>query len=76
MKLDIEGTGKPQLYQFICAGSNYTLLDFYEADETPYAILELTQNLMLSLVLQLLICVYQTRTQQPHKRYFGQCCFG
>ena len=40
MKLDIEGTGKPQLYQFICAGSNYTLLDFYEADETPYAIFE------------------------------------
>tara|TARA_R100001440_G_scaffold61299_1_gene81205 strand:+ start:456 stop:2573 length:2118 start_codon:yes stop_codon:yes gene_type:complete len=40
MKLDVEGTGKQQLYQFICAGSNYTLLDFYEADETPYAIFE------------------------------------
>lgn len=40
MKLDIEGTGKPQLYQFICAGSSYSLLDFYEADETPYAIFE------------------------------------
>ena len=40
MKLDVEGTGKQQLYQFICAGSSYTLLDFYEADETPYAIFE------------------------------------
>ena len=40
MKLDIEGTGKPSLYQFICAGAAYSLLDFYEADETPYAIFE------------------------------------
>ena len=40
MKLDIEGTGKPILYQFICAGSNYKVLDFYEAEEVPYAIFE------------------------------------
>ena len=40
MELDIEGTGKPILYQFICAGSNYTVLDFYEAEEVPYAIFE------------------------------------
>ena len=42
MKLDIEGTGQAyQLYQFICAGSNYTLLDFYEAEEVHvYAIFE------------------------------------
>ena len=40
MELDIEGTGIPQLYQFICAGSNYKLLNFYEADTPPYAIFE------------------------------------
>lgn len=40
MELDIEGTGSPILYQFICAGSNYTVLDFYEAEEVPYAIFE------------------------------------
>ena len=40
MELDIEGTGKPILYQFICAGSNYKVLDFYEAEEVPYAIFE------------------------------------
>ena len=40
MELDIEGTGIPRLYQFICAGANYTLLNFYEADTPPYAIFE------------------------------------
>tara|TARA_Y100001978_G_scaffold56178_1_gene50497 strand:+ start:4074 stop:6167 length:2094 start_codon:yes stop_codon:yes gene_type:complete len=40
MELDIEGTGVPKLYQFICAGSSYKLLNFYEADNTPYAIFE------------------------------------
>ena len=40
MELDIEGTGIPRLYQFICAGANYTLLNFYEADTAPYAIFE------------------------------------
>ena len=40
MELDIEGTGAPILYQFICAGSNYKVLDFYEAEEVPYAIFE------------------------------------
>ena len=40
MKLDIEGTGVPRLYQFICAGANYTLLNFYEADCVPFAIFE------------------------------------
>ena len=40
MELDIEGTGVPKLYQFICAGANYTLLGFYEADHMPYAIFE------------------------------------
>ena len=40
MELDIEGTGAPILYQFICAGANYKVLDFYEAEEVPYAIFE------------------------------------
>ena len=40
MELDIEGTGSPILYQFICAGANYKVLDFYEAEEVPYAIFE------------------------------------
>ena len=40
MELDIDGTGKPRLYQFLCAGANYKLLNFYEADIAPYAIFE------------------------------------
>ena len=40
MELDIEGTGVPRLYQFICAGANYKLLNFYEADCVPFAIFE------------------------------------
>ena len=40
MELDIDGTGKPRLYQFLCAGSSYKLLNFYEADMAPYAIFE------------------------------------
>jgi len=40
MELDIEGTGIPQLYQFICAGANFKVLDFYETDTVPYAIFE------------------------------------
>ena len=40
MELDIDGTGKPRLYQFLCAGAGYKLLNFYEADMAPYAIFE------------------------------------
>ncbi len=40
MELDIEGNGKPKLYQFLCAGSGYKLLNYYEADMAPYAIFE------------------------------------
>lgn len=40
MELDVDGTGKPRLYQFLCAGSSYKLLNFYEADMAPYAIFE------------------------------------
>ena len=40
MELDIAGNGKPKLYQFLCAGSGYKLLNYYEADMAPYAIFE------------------------------------
>ena len=40
MELDIEGTGVPRLYQFLCVGSTYKILNFYEADTAPYAIFE------------------------------------
>ena len=40
MELDIEGSGVPQLYQFLCVGSSHKLLNFYEADHAPYAIFE------------------------------------
>lgn len=40
MELDIEGTGIPKLYQFLCVGSTYKILNFYEADSAPYAIFE------------------------------------
>jgi len=40
MELDIEGTGIPKLYQFLCAGADYKILNFYEADCAPYAIFE------------------------------------
>ncbi len=40
MELDIEGSGVPQLYQFLCVGASHTLLNFYEADHAPYAIFE------------------------------------
>ena len=41
MELDIQGTGVPQLYQFLCVGAMYKLLQFYEADTAPYAIFEI-----------------------------------
>lgn len=40
MELDIDGTGKQCLYQFLCAGSNFKLLNYYKADMAPYAIFE------------------------------------
>ena len=40
MRMDIEGTGVPKLYQFTCAGSNYEVLDYTPADDVPYAIFE------------------------------------
>lgn len=40
MKIDAEGTGMPQLYQFILAGSGYKMLSYELADEVPFAVFE------------------------------------
>jgi len=40
MKVDVEGTGIPQLYQFILAGTNYKMLSYELADEVPFAVFE------------------------------------
>lgn len=40
MKMDIEGTGIPQLYQFILAGSGYKMLSYEIADDVPFAVFE------------------------------------
>lgn len=40
MKMDIEGTGIPQLYQFILAGAGYKMLSYELADEVPFAVFE------------------------------------
>ncbi len=40
MKMDIDGTGVPRLYKFICASENYTILDYELADVNPFAVFE------------------------------------
>lgn len=40
MKMDIEGTGVPRLYKFICAGNDYEILDYELCDYIPFAIFE------------------------------------
>jgi len=40
MKMDIEGTGVPKRYKFICAGSDYTILDRELCDHLPFAVFE------------------------------------
>lgn len=40
MKMDIEGTGVPRLYKFICAGNDYEILDYELCDYVPFAIFE------------------------------------
>lgn len=37
MRMDVEGTGIPRLYQVICAGAGYKVLDYSLADMKPYA---------------------------------------
>jgi hypothetical protein len=38
--MDIEGTGVPRLYKFICAGNDYEVLDYELCDYIPFAIFE------------------------------------
>lgn len=40
MKMDIDGTGVPRLYKFICASEKYTILDYELADVNPFAVFE------------------------------------
>jgi hypothetical protein len=40
MRMDIEGTGVPRLYRFLCAGENYTVLDHEPCDLNPFAVFE------------------------------------
>lgn len=40
MRMDIEGTGIPKMYQFICAGTHYKVLDYNLCDDIPYAVFE------------------------------------
>lgn len=40
MKMDIEGTGIPRLYKFICAGNDYEILDYSLCDYQPFAVFE------------------------------------
>ena len=40
MKMDIDGTGVPQLYRFLCGGGKYTILDMDEYGHLPFAVFE------------------------------------
>lgn len=40
MKMDIEGTGIPRLYKFLCGGGSYELLNYELCDELPFAVFE------------------------------------
>ena len=40
MKIDVEGTGIPKLYQLLCIGSNYHVLNYELADQKPFAAFE------------------------------------
>jgi len=40
MRMDIEGTGIPRLYKFLCAGDKYEVLDYEVCDQLPFAVFE------------------------------------
>lgn len=40
MKMDIEGSGVPKKYKFICAGDDYKILDREPCDHNPFAVFE------------------------------------
>jgi hypothetical protein len=41
MKMDIEGTGVPRLYKFLCAGTDYEVLDYELCDYNPFCVFEI-----------------------------------
>jgi hypothetical protein len=41
MKMDIQGTGIPRLYKFLCAGTDYEVLDYELCDYNPFAVFEI-----------------------------------
>ena len=40
MKMDIQGTGVPRLYKFLCAGDNYEVLSHELCDYNPFSVFE------------------------------------
>jgi hypothetical protein len=40
MRMDIEGTGVPKMYKFICVGTTYEVLDYELCDYVPFAVFE------------------------------------
>lgn len=40
MRMDIEGTGVPKLYKFLCAGTDFEVLDYDPCDYNPFAVFE------------------------------------
>lgn len=40
MRMDIEGTGIPRLYKFLCAGTKHEVLDYELCDYNPFAVFE------------------------------------
>jgi hypothetical protein len=40
MRMDIEGTGVPKLYKFICAGNRYEVLEYELCDYIPFCVFE------------------------------------
>lgn len=40
MKMDIEGTGVPRLYRFLCAGNSHKVLEYELCDYNPFSVFE------------------------------------
>lgn len=40
MRMDIEGTGIPRLYKYLCAGNDYEVIDTELCDYNPFAVFE------------------------------------
>ena len=40
MRMDIEGTGVPKMYKFLCGGQKYEVLEYEPCDYLPFAVFE------------------------------------